>query len=435
MSELSPAQYRALLRQDFGSFAHRAFNHLYPTQKFLLNWDSEVIAAKLDECRTGKCQRLIITKPPRSLKSFYASVAFPAWTLGRDPTRQFLCISYGQKLANKHARDCRSIITAFWYKQLFPGTVFAGQAVANLTTTAHGGRIATSVNGVLTGLGADFIIIDDPIKVEEALSATRRKAVNEWMDSTVHGRLNDRNLGCIILVMQRSHDDDLVGHVQHQPGEKWETLSFPAIAEQAGTFHWQTAFGKFSHHRAVGDVLHPERETLEQLLARKAEIGEYNFAAQYRQNPAPLGGGMVKREHFKFCRKEDVPADARVIECWDTANKFGANNDFSVCATLALKGKDVFLLDIWRQKVDYPSLKRGVQWQHDLYHPSVILIEDRASGFNCSRSCARSGSPWCRINHASTRPCGSLRKLESSKRVTSSWLNRRIGATHSCTKC
>ena len=382
MSELSPAEYDALLRQDFGSFTHRAFNHLHPTQKFMANWDHEVICAKFEECRTGKCRRLIITKPPRHLKSLYASVSFPAYVLGHDPTRQFLCLSYGQKLANKHARDCRSVITSHWFKRLFPGTVLSDnrQAVAAFTTTVNGGRVATSVNGVITGFGADYIVIDDPIKVEDALSATRRRAVNEWMDCNVYGRLNDRNLGCVILVMQRGHEDDLVGHVQQQTGEKWEVLNFPAIAEQPESFHWETVFGKFSHHRAVGDVLHAERETFEQLQARKADIGEYNFASQYQQNPAPLGGGMVKREQFKFFRKEDLPDDARIIQCWDTANKPSEFNDFSVCATLALKGRDVFLLDIWRQKVDYPGLKRAVQHQHDTYRPSTILIEDRASG-------------------------------------------------------
>jgi len=130
-----------------------------------------IIAAKLTEVREGKIRRLIINLPPRHLKSLMASIAFPAWFLGLDPSVQILCVSYAQDLADKLARDCRSIMTSPWYRQLFPTRLAAHrQAVQEFITTRQGYRLATSTGGVLTGRGADIILIDDPLKPEEALS-------------------------------------------------------------------------------------------------------------------------------------------------------------------------------------------------------------------------------------------------------------------------
>jgi predicted phage terminase large subunit-like protein len=381
MIHLAPNEYRILLRRDPMAFLHRVFLHLHPTQAFLGNWHLDAIIAKIEECRLGKCRRLIINVPPRSLKSIMTSVAFPAWVLGHDPAKQFMCVSYAQDLADKHARDCRSVLTSDWYQKLFPAMRLSGQrqAVAEFVTTLNGFRIATSVGGVITGLGADVIIIDDPLRPEEALSETLRKAANEWIGHTLYSRLNDKRSGVIIIVMQRLHEDDLVGHLQRQTGEKWDILNFPAIAEQPQTFVWQTPLGRFERHRAVGDVLHPEREPLAELEVLRARLGEYHFACQYQQNPAPLGGGMVKDEWFKRYRDPPEKFD-RVIQSWDTANKPTELSDYSVCVTLGVIGNRNYLLNVWRKKVGYPDLKRAVRQQYDQFRPNVVLIEDRASG-------------------------------------------------------
>ena len=133
--------------------------------------------SSMNACRRGELRRLITNIPPRHLKSLCASVALPAWLLGHDPSAQILCVSYAQDLADKLSRDCLLIMQSEWYQQLFPNTRLSKvrQAVAEFTTTAHGFRKATSVDGVLTGRGADFIIIDDPLKPEDALSETQRK--------------------------------------------------------------------------------------------------------------------------------------------------------------------------------------------------------------------------------------------------------------------
>jgi hypothetical protein len=227
----SPGEYEALLRADFASFAQQCFHELNPRTPFVPNWHFEMTAAKLEAVRAGRSRRVIINMPPRYLKSHLASVALPAWCLGHDPSAQILCVSYAQDLADKLSRDCRHILTSDWYRQLFATRLSAQrQAMSEFETTAQGSRLATSVGGVLTGRGADIIIIDDPLKPEEALSQSQRQAANEWYDNTLYSRLNDTRTGSIVLIMHRLHEDDLVGHVLAQ--EDWEVVRFPAIAEE-----------------------------------------------------------------------------------------------------------------------------------------------------------------------------------------------------------
>ena len=148
------AEYHALLRQEFSAFAARCFHDLNPQAALAMNWHLEVIAAKLTAVREGKIRRLIINLPPRHLKSLMASIAFPAWCLGRDPSAQILCVSYAQDLADKLARDCRSVMISPWYRQIFPTRLAAHrQAVQEFITTRQGYRLATSTGGVLTGRG------------------------------------------------------------------------------------------------------------------------------------------------------------------------------------------------------------------------------------------------------------------------------------------
>src|SRR5271169_1653507 len=144
-----------------------------------------------------------------------ASIAFPAWCLGHDPSAQLLCISYAQDLADKLARDCRSIMISPWYRRIFATRLAAQrQAVQEFVTTRQGYRLAASNGGVLTGRGADIILIDDPLKPEEALSDAQRQAANDWFDHTLYSRQNDKRHGAIVIVivivMQRLHEDDLV---------------------------------------------------------------------------------------------------------------------------------------------------------------------------------------------------------------------------------
>jgi hypothetical protein len=200
IKDLSPDEYDAILRSDLGYFAERCFCELNPQTEFWTNWHIEVIAAKLAAVREGKIRRLIINLPPRHLKSLMASVAFPAWCLGHDQSAQILCVSYAQDLADKLARDCRSIMMSSWYRRIFPTRLAPHrQAVQEFITTRQGYRLATSTGGVLTGRGADFILIDDPLKPDEALSEAQRQTANDWFSHTLYSRLNDKRCGTIVI--------------------------------------------------------------------------------------------------------------------------------------------------------------------------------------------------------------------------------------------
>ena len=215
---LSLEEYRAILRNDFATFIEHSCLELNPQANFIPGQYIDLLAATLEKCRTGKSKRLIVNLPPRTLKSHAAIFAFPAWLLGHDPSKQIMPASYGQGLADKHARDCRTLIGSAFYRLLFPRTILSQQklSVNDFMTTEQGVRMATSVNGVLTGRDADIIILDDILKPDDALSETRRKAANDWHFNTLLSRLNSKEHGVIIIVMQRLHQEDLVGEVMER---------------------------------------------------------------------------------------------------------------------------------------------------------------------------------------------------------------------------
>jgi predicted phage terminase large subunit-like protein len=371
--------YVAILRHDLMSFIERSFYELNPQTELLRAPHLEMIAGKLEDCRRGTINRLIINLPPRQLKSHCASVAFPAWYLAQHPAAHIICASYGQDLADKFARDCRRIMASAWYGRLFTVRLADRHAVHDFATTERGSRMATSVGGVLTGRGADLIIIDDPLKPDEALSESRRNAVNEWYDHTLLTRLNNKERGCIVIIMQRLHQDDLVGHVIEQ--DDWEILSFPAIAEADEICDIESPLGRGVFKRAAGEILHPERESAATLAHIRRTIGEYNFSAQYQQNPTPLGGAMVKIGWLQYYDPGQCPVRfSQTVQSWDTANKATELSDYSVCTTWGVHENRYYLLDVVRQRLNYPDLKRKVQELAERDRPNRILIEDKASG-------------------------------------------------------
>lgn len=386
---LSREEYRHILQHDLSSFTTRAFYELNAQTPLQLAPHIEVLAEHLEACRRGERRRLIINLPPRHLKSLCASVVFPAWVLGHHPERHIICASYGQDLADKLARDSRRIMQSQWYKSLFGPRLGKRQAVHDFDTTRQGSRMATSVGGVLTGRGADLIIIDDPLKPDEALSESARKAVNEWYDNTLLTRLNNKSTGCIIIVMQRLHQDDLVGHVLEQ-GE-WTVLSFPAIAEADEAHRIKSPLREGWFRRKAGEALHPERESLATLQSIRDTVGLYNFSAQYQQNPIPVGGALVKTEWLQYYEAGELPRFTTILQSWDTANKATELNDYSVCTTWGVVRQTYYLLDVFRKRLNYPDLKRAVHDQAKRFKVRTILIEDKASGTQLIQELRREG--------------------------------------------
>jgi predicted phage terminase large subunit-like protein len=370
----------ALLRNDFRAFLHKTFAILSPGQTYVSTWHVEAIAWRLERVRRGEIRRLIINMPPRSLKSIAASVAFPAFVLGRDPSRRIICVSYSGDLAKKHSNDFRAVLESPWYRSAFPDTRIGPfkNSETEIELTARGFRLATSVGGTLTGRGGDIIVIDDPLKPDDALSETKRSGANQWFMNTLLSRLDDKRTGAIVIVMQRVHIDDLTGFLLSQSDE-WHVLSLPAIAYFDETIPLSA---ERTFRRQSGEALSPEREPLDVLDALKLQIGSDAFSAQYQQAPAPPGGAMVKRHWIK--RYSELPPAAdhlMTLQSWDTASKGGPDNDWSVCTTWIVTRKKLwYLVDVWRQRVDYPALKQNVQILSKKWSARRVLVEDTGAG-------------------------------------------------------
>jgi predicted phage terminase large subunit-like protein len=391
MLTASVEEYDALTRVDFNVFVERVFVELKGSARYLDNFHIAVICAELEAVRLGETRRLAIALPPRSLKSIIVSVAWPAWLLGHNPAFEIICASYGQQLADELARDCRQVMQSAWYRRLFPGTRLADnrQAVAAFETTVGGRRRATSVGGAVTGFGADFFIVDDPTKPEEAQSDVERARANSWARHTLFTRLDNKVQGPIVLVMQRLHENDMIGFVGTLTALK--IVAFPAIAQEDEEHRISTPHGVRIHHRAVGEALHPEREPLYVLEELRSVLGTLFFSAQYLQMPAPPGGSMVKPEWFQRFDPANPPVFEQIVQSWDTANRKSELSAHSVCTTWGKKGKQIFLLNVLRQRLEYPDLKRAVIAQAAMFDAKTVLIEDAASGIALIQELTREG--------------------------------------------
>jgi predicted phage terminase large subunit-like protein len=391
----SPADmYAHLLRNDLCAFIHRSFLELNPQTQFHSNWHIELVASKLEEVRHGRCRRLIVNVPPRHLKSHTISIAFPAWLLGHQPSKQILSVTYAQDLSETLARSSRNLMTSAFYQALFD-TRLSREAIADFATTEGGFRFSTSVGGVLTGRGADVIIIDDPLKADDAISEPRRRSVNEWFDNTLRTRLNNTETGAIIIVMQRLHADDLVAHVQETAD--WDVLSFPAIAEEDESYTVQAPYGWRRVGRKAGEILQPALFSEDSLKHQRHAMTDYNFVAQYQQNPQPPSGIIVKREWLKFYRPQEKPERFdQILQSWDTANKDTELANFSVCTTWGIKDRSLYLLDVFRRKMDFPELKRTIVELAKRHQAKIVLIEDMASGTSLLQELRADNFPYAR---------------------------------------
>ena len=347
---------------------------LNPSQIFIPNWHLDVISEYLNALEKGELNRLIINMPPRSLKSLAVTVAWTSYLLGRHPAEKIITASYAAPLSLKHAMDSRTLIQSAWYKRVFPQMkVLGGQNEKHkFVTTEQGFRLATSVGGTLTGEGADILIMDDPLNPSQAASPRLRMRANHWFDHTLSSRLNDKRTGRMLLVMQRLHEEDLTGHLLAKGG--WEHLCLPAMAASPITI----SIGRFLKTMAEGELLQPERESLQTLAELKRDLGSHGFAAQYLQSPVAAEGEMIRREWL--CTAPLPKEFERIIQSWDTAIKAGETNDRTACVTIGIAERVYYILDVTVVKMEYTSLKRTIAEMAEKFAPQAILIEDKASG-------------------------------------------------------
>lgn len=371
--------FRAIMLEDFASFAKRAIAEIMPGMELKWNWHLDLMADRLSRQANGEIKRLLICVPPRSLKSLLCSVLFPAWLMARNASERILCLSYAQPLAEGFARQCRQLMESPFYRSRFDTRISPEKrAVEEFETTAGGARIASSVHGVVTGRGGDFIILDDPMKPEDALSETVRTSTIDWLGNTLASRPNSKIDARFLVIMQRLHEDDVAGHFIAQGG--WDTLILPAIAVEEEEHSYMVAGEPVIMRRAIGEALHPEREPIDELEKVRRAMSSLTFEAQYQQNPMPLEGNLVKRSWFVEYEATFIPPMERMIQSWDTGSKTGINNDYSVCTTWGLLGGNIYLLDVWRGKLEMPDLCRKVVELHDRFKPERVLIEDKGAG-------------------------------------------------------
>lgn len=370
--------YDAVLRQDLSSFIAKCFQTLNPATTYLPNWHIDLIAEYLQACMRGEIKRLVIAMPPRALKSVSVSVAWPAWVLGHNPSQRVMAASYAASLSVKHSVDCRHILQAPWYRALFPATVLTRDQNTKhkFMTTKHGFRFATSVGASAIGEGGDILIVDDPMNPVQALSSAAREQVFEWFRHSFLTRLNNKETGCVVVVMQRLHPDDLVGQLLESGVGGWEVLSLPAISEEDCAFR----FGGVHYLRKAGEALHTAREGAARLRQLKQELGSHVFSAQYQQSPQRIEGALIMRHWFQHYDEVESEGVIRIVQSWDTAIKAGANHDASVCATWAEAVSGYYLLDMAVMRLEYPALKQAIVRLAERFRPHVVLLEDAGSG-------------------------------------------------------
>jgi len=298
-------------------------------------------------------------------------VALPAWFLGHNPSERVVVVSYSDFLARTHANDFRRLGNDPVYQATFPAMRLERDTDREIVTSKRGKRITTSIDGTLTGLGGNLIIIDDPLKLGDAMSEAVRTRVIEWYRSTLLSRADDKTAARIVLVMQRVHQDDLAGYLQEQGG--FEVLNLPAIAQREETF--SLGSGR-TYTRQKGELLHPEQEPAHVLVELKREMGPIAFSAQYQQSPIPPGGTIIKRKWLTPYDDVQSQSGDRIIISWDIALSEAESGDYSACVVL-LRRKEVFyILEVVRGRFPFDTLKQKVIQIKRRYAASTLLIED-----------------------------------------------------------
>lgn len=380
---------------SFRGFIAHFFKAVYGLT-FVFNEHHDQIIDALVRVVSGQTRRLLINVPPRYGKTEIAVKLFIAWCLANNPRAKFIHLSYSDDLALDNSSAVRDIIRHEEFQRLYRTALRADSDSKKKWYTEQGGGLyATAAGGAITGFGAGLvkrywalpdypasgfggaIVIDDPLKPDDAFSDTMRGRVNRRFNNTIASRVNSPETP-IIVIMQRLHEDDVTGFLANGgSGEEWEHLILPAITP-------------------CGKALWPEKHTIERLREMERADG-YTFAGQYMQRPSPLGGGIIKGKWFGDGYKALPNIEYRAIFA-DTAQKTGERNDYSVFECWG-KGADgsVYLLDMIRGKWEAPELKRmAVSFWNK--HKAVggigalrtFYVEDKSSGTGLIQEIKRS---------------------------------------------
>ena len=315
-----------------------------------------------------KSPRLMLFMPPRHGKSTLASVAFPAWHMGRNPDHEFISCSYSGSLAMGFSRKVRQLLREPTYKTAFKTRLDPdSQSAEAWLTTAGGGYVAAGVGGGITGKGAHILVIDDPVKNrDDAESQNNRDSNWDWYTSTAYTRLAPG--GVVLVILTRWHDDDLAGRLLRagtEGGDEWEVVSYPAIAEEDEQF------------RQAGEALHRERYNEDALDRIRKAVGPRDWSALYQQNPVADDGEYFSREMIRYFGSDDVDVDRMRYYCaWDLAIGKNDRNDYSVGMVIGVDEYDrLYVMDVVRGRFDGFELVEQILDLYETWRPSIIGIE------------------------------------------------------------
>lgn len=394
MTAIDNSVTNALCRLHFQFFVIAAFQVIHGRGTYNDAWFVRAMCEEAEKVVSGENDRLLVTIPPRHLKSFVMSVCLPAWWLGRDPSKKVIVASYASSLAEQHARVFRRLVNSDWYEELFPNFGFAEDAnrVAFMQTTTGGGFQAVGRRGGVTGFGSNLLILDDVLNAEEARSEIERENAIEFFTGSIRTRFDDQRESKVIIIQQRLHERDLAGYAS-ELGTFFH-LNLPAISEQSRTF--DLGLGE-THRWENGELLDPVRHPQSVLDALRIEMGPIRFNSQYLQNPILPGGNIIRWEWFEeYDRPYERDDYLFVVQSWDTAYSSEDGSCFSVCLTFGFRENKWDLIDIWRRQVDFPDLRAAALRLRRKYRADCVLVEAAASGRSLRQEMAKEDNSSCR---------------------------------------
>ena len=337
--------------------------------EFISGYHHRVIAEKFNKISTGETKRLIVNMPPRHTKSEFASNYLPAWMIGKNPNLKIIQATHTAELAIRFGRKAKHVIDSPEYKEIFDTSLREDSQAAGRWETAQGGEyFAVGVGGAMTGRGADLLIIDDPHKEKDLLSRDSFDKAYEWYTSGPRQRLQPG--GRIVLVMTRWSTRDLTGALlkaqSDVKGDEWEVVEFPAILPN-------------------DKPVWPEYWKRDELEAVKASISIGKWNAQYMQAPTSEEGAIIKRDWWRNWKHKEPPKCMFVIQSYDTAFMKKETADYSAITTWGVfetedTGQNVILLNAFKDRYEFPELRRKAQEEYLFWRPDIVLIEAKASG-------------------------------------------------------
>jgi len=356
------------MRMDFKFYVQVAFEILNPGQPFEDNWHIDLLCHTAMEIRDGRKRRVAIVLPPRSLKSLIFSVALPTYILGLDPTATFLFVSHNLQLTNDLSSDRRKILMSKRFEDAFPGTRLSPSknTESYFETTAGGSCRATTPGKGVTGLGAKYLLVDDIVDAKDANNIRLHAERVDWLHRGFFTRTNRANEAIQVIIGQRLHYFDAIGALL-ATGD-YESLVIPAIAQQDEVYEW----GGRTFERPAGDILHPPMLDGAELERRERAMGARDFRAQYLLDPLPDGGGVLKWSWFK--RYAQLPVGMLTFQSWDVA-RTPNGGDYTVCMKIGYWNEQYFILDIYRQQLDYDQVINVMRHKIGTEKPHGVVID------------------------------------------------------------